>query len=79
MIYDWLNPSKTSNANYRIECTVVRDLLDTEIEYVSALRRVVQVVPFIIYEVGIFLFFSIFSSFYSIVFYLFKGLSTGIG
>uniref|UniRef100_A0A158R4V6 DH domain-containing protein n=1 Tax=Syphacia muris TaxID=451379 RepID=A0A158R4V6_9BILA len=37
-----LNPSKTSNANFRIECTVVRDLLDSEIDYVGSLRSVVQ-------------------------------------
>lgn len=45
MIRDWLSPAKTSDANFRIECTVVRDLLDSEIDYVSALRLVVQV-PF---------------------------------
>lgn len=38
-----LNPSKTSNANFRIECTVIRDLLDSEIDYVKSLRSVVQV------------------------------------
>lgn len=43
MIRDWLSPAKTSDANFRIECTVVRDLLDSEIDYVSALRLVVQV------------------------------------
>uniref|UniRef100_A0A158Q9G4 DH domain-containing protein n=1 Tax=Enterobius vermicularis TaxID=51028 RepID=A0A158Q9G4_ENTVE len=37
-----LNPSKTSNANFRIECTVIRDLLDSEIDYVKSLRSVVQ-------------------------------------
>ncbi|MCP9263468.1 hypothetical protein DINM_006752 [Dirofilaria immitis] len=42
MIRDWLSPAKTSDANFRIECTVVRDLLDSEIDYVSALRLVVQ-------------------------------------
>lgn len=43
MIREWLSPAKTSDANFRIECTVVRDLLDSEIEYVSSLRNVVQV------------------------------------
>lgn len=43
MIREWLSPAKTSDANFRIECTVVRDLLDSEIEYVGALRLVVQV------------------------------------
>lgn len=43
IIRDWLSPAKTSDANFRIECTVVRDLLDSEIDYVSALRLVVQV------------------------------------
>ncbi|VDN01498.1 unnamed protein product [Thelazia callipaeda] len=42
MIRDWLSPAKTSDANFRIECTVVRDLLDSEIDYVGALRLVVQ-------------------------------------
>ncbi|VDO40520.1 unnamed protein product [Onchocerca flexuosa] len=42
MIRDWLSPAKTSDANFRIECTVVRDLLDSEIDYVSSLRLVVQ-------------------------------------
>ncbi|VDK89067.1 unnamed protein product [Litomosoides sigmodontis] len=42
IVRDWLSPAKTSDANFRIECTVVRDLLDSEIDYVSALRLVVQ-------------------------------------
>ncbi|VDK41859.1 unnamed protein product [Anisakis simplex] len=42
VIRDWLNPAKTSDPNNRIECTVVRDLLDTEIDYVSTLRLIVQ-------------------------------------
>lgn len=47
MIREWLSPGKTSDANFRIECTVVRDLLDSEIEYVNALRLLVQVRCFI--------------------------------
>ncbi|KHN77852.1 Puratrophin-1 [Toxocara canis] len=42
VIREWLNPAKTSDPNNRIECTVVRDLLDSEIEYVRTLRLIVQ-------------------------------------
>uniref|UniRef100_A0A915B5G1 Puratrophin-1 n=1 Tax=Parascaris univalens TaxID=6257 RepID=A0A915B5G1_PARUN len=42
VIREWLNPAKTSDPNTRIECTVVRDLLDSEIDYVRTLRVIVQ-------------------------------------